>query len=314
MKGTKRNKRPMTIALLLSLGAACALFTLGLWSRPSLAADPIDNAKEEAAIQKNAEAFVAAFNKGDAKAVAAFFTPNGDMVDQEGHHFKGRKAIEELYQKFFSEVKGGKLYLRIESLRVAKADLALEDGESEVVQTEGPPLAGRYSVVWVKEDGKWFMESVREAHATPPNNTENLQDQAFLIGDWVEDVDKGGSSTMSYHWHESQNFILNHFDISMKDISVAGGTQIIGWDASVKKPRAWSFLFNGGFAETVWNKDGDNKWKLAINATQRDGTKITATNVFKKIDNDHFSIQFVDRKVDGKALPDDKEIKMKRVK
>ena len=45
----------------------------------------------------------------------------------------------------------------------------------------------------------------------------------------------------------------------------------------------------------------------------RDGVKVTATNVFTKIDDDHFSFQFKDRTRDGKAVPDDKPIKMKRV-
>ena len=36
------------------------------------AEQPKDKAKEEAALQKRAEAFVEAFNKGDPKAVAAF--------------------------------------------------------------------------------------------------------------------------------------------------------------------------------------------------------------------------------------------------
>jgi uncharacterized protein (TIGR02246 family) len=287
---------------------------VGLCGRTSLAAEPKDNAKEEAALHKNAEAFVAAFNKGDAKAVGEFFTKDADMVDQEGHHIKGRNAIETMYQKFFADAKGAKLYLRVESLKVARGDLALEDGESEVVHPDGPPVAGRYTVVWVKDDGKWMIESVREALAVPPNNTDNLGDIAFLVGDWASEGDKDHGSTASYRWDDDQNFIWNNFNINMKDISVAGGKQIIGWDASAKKPRAWSFLFNGGFAETVWNKDGDNKWKLTISGTQRDGSKVTATNLVKKIDDNHFTQQFVDRKVDGKPLPDDKEIKMKRVK
>ena len=63
-------------------------------------------AKEEAALQKNAEAFIEAFNKGDAKALAAFLTDDGDMVDQDGHQFKGRKAIEEDYEKLFADAEG----------------------------------------------------------------------------------------------------------------------------------------------------------------------------------------------------------------
>ena len=294
--------------------AALAL-AAGLSARPAPAAEPIDTAKEEAALQKNAEAFVEAFNKGDAKALAAFFTDDGDMIDQDGHQIKGRKAIEEVYTKFFADTKGAKLYIKITSMRVVRPDLALEDGLTEVVPADGgPPSAARYTVVHVKQDGEWRLESVREATAVPPNNTENLEGLAFLIGDWTEDVAKGGSARASYSWDANQNFILNTFDVTLKDVSVASGMQWIGWDAAAKKPRAWSFLFNGGFVESVWTKDGDNKWKIAVVARSRDGDKMTATNVLTKIDADHFSFQFTDRTKDGKPLPDDKPIKMKRVK
>jgi uncharacterized protein (TIGR02246 family) len=295
--------------------AAVAL-AVGLSARPASAADPKDLTKEEAALQKNAEAFVEAFNKGDAKALAAFFTEEGDMIDQDGHHIKGRKAIEETYSKLFAERKGDKLFITITSVRVARPDLALEDGLTEVVPADGgPPAAARYTVVHVKQDGKWYLESVREAMAVPPNNTEHLEGLDFLIGDWTDDGDnKGASAKASYEWDAHQNFILNTFDITMKDFSIAGGIQWIGWDAAAKKPRAWSFLFNGGFAEGVWTKDGEDKWKIAVTGTQRDGKKLTATNVFTKIDADHFSFQFIDRTLDGKALPDDKPVKMKRVK
>src|SRR5258708_23662779 len=79
------------------------------------AEQPKDAAKEEAALQKRAEAFVEVFNNGDAKALAAFLTRDGDMVDTEGNHLKGRKAIEEAYQKLFAKTKGAKLFIRITS-------------------------------------------------------------------------------------------------------------------------------------------------------------------------------------------------------
>ncbi len=287
----------------------------GLSARPASAAEPLDKAKEEAAIQKTAEEFVQAFNKGDAKALAAFFTKDADMIDQDGRQIKGRKAIEETYSKLFAGTKRSKLYIKITSLRVVRPDLALEDGLTEVVPADGgPPSSARYAVVHVKQDGEWRLESVREAVAVPPNNTDRMDSLSFLIGDWTEDADKGGSSKASYSWDANQNFILNTFDVTMKDVSVASGTQFIGWDAAAKKPRAWSFLFNGGFAEGVWNPDGVNKWKIAVTGITRDGVKVAATNVFTKIDDDHFSFQFIDRTKDGKPLPDDKVIKMKRVK
>jgi hypothetical protein len=192
--------------------------------------------------------------------------------------------------------------------------LALEDGLTEVVPAHGgPPSAARYSVVYVKHDGEWYLESVREAIAVPPTNAEQLEDLAFLVGDWEEDVEKGGGSTASYAWANQGNFLVNSFDLAMQDLPVAGGIQWIGWDQAEKKVRAWSFLFNGGFAEAVWNKDGDNKFKIAVHATMRDGKKASATNIFTKIDLDHFSFQLVDRKLDGKARPDEKPMKMRRV-
>lgn len=297
----------MSKLLLLGAMGLVLLFTSSAFPQPGKTAD-------EAALRKRAEAFVEAFNKGDAKAIAAFFTPDADLVDPEGRLIQGRKAIEETYQKFFSQEKGAKLYIRITSVRIAKADLAFEDGLTEVISAQGgPPSSARYSVVYVKQDGQWYLASVREAVAVPPNNVDRMQDLGFLIGNWVEDVDKGGSAKASYSWDGNQNFMLNTFDVAMKDIPVAGGVQWIGWDASINKPRAWSFLFNGGFAEAVWTKDGDNKWKIGVSGTQRDGKKITATNIFTRIDDNHFSFRFIDIKLDGKVLPDASLVKMKRV-
>ena len=48
---------------------------------------------QEAAIQKVAEGFVEAFHTGDAKAVAAFWAPDGDYVDLSGRVFNGRNAM-----------------------------------------------------------------------------------------------------------------------------------------------------------------------------------------------------------------------------
>jgi uncharacterized protein (TIGR02246 family) len=292
------------------------LATLGLAllsASSGWAASPAGTSPEEKALQKRAEAFVEAFNRGDARALASFWTPEGDLVDQDGRHLKGRKALEEAYRKSFAEAKGARLYIRITSRRVVRPDLALEDGLTEVVPRDGPPAAARYTVVYVKQDGEWYLESVREAAAVPPSNSDHLEDLAFLIGDWVEDKERGGSSRASYSWDENRNFILNTFDVTMQDVSVAGGTQWIGWDAVDKKPRAWSFFFNGGFAEGVWTREG-HKWKITVQGKSRDGKQVTATNIFTKIDDDHFSFQLIDRTVDGRRLPDDKEVKMKRVK
>src|SRR5262245_16965379 len=67
---------------------------------------------------QRAQEFIAAFNKGDAKAVAAFYTPDGDYVDQTGRQYKGRAALEKLYEKVFAERKGAKLNIIVTSTRM----------------------------------------------------------------------------------------------------------------------------------------------------------------------------------------------------
>src|SRR6202022_1659083 len=117
---------------------------------------------EEATLLKNAEAFVEAFHKGDAKALAAFWTAEGDYTDQRGRQFKGREAIEKTFRELFAENKGLKLRINIDSLRFPTADVAIEDGTTEVSPANGaPPSRARYSIVHVKKDGQWLIESVR---------------------------------------------------------------------------------------------------------------------------------------------------------
>src|SRR5215468_1775858 len=64
---------------------------------------------EDKDVKGRRAAFIAAFNKGDAKAVAAFYAPDATYVDQDGREYKGREAIEQLYEKTFAAHKGAKL-------------------------------------------------------------------------------------------------------------------------------------------------------------------------------------------------------------
>ena len=56
-----------------------------------------------AAIRAGSEAFVAAFNKHDAKGVAALWTKDGEYIDDSGRAITGRDAIEQDYAAFFTE-------------------------------------------------------------------------------------------------------------------------------------------------------------------------------------------------------------------
>jgi len=263
---------------------------------------------------KRAQAFVDAFNKGDAKAVAAFWTPDGDYIDEVGKQIKGRAAIEKLYEKVFAEQKGAKLTVTVTSSRMVGTDVLLEDGTSEVTPANGDPgTPARFSAVLVKKDGEWYFESVRESVASPPSNGEHLEDLAWLIGDWKGEADKGESGTASYSWAENQNFIVSEFATTLNGIPVVGGTQWIGWDAVDMRIRSWSFYSSGGFGEAAWTKDGGS-WVTKVTARTAAGKKVSATNTLTKVDADHLTSQISQLTVDGQQMPDPPAMKLKRVK
>ncbi len=77
------------------------------------------------AIAKHARAFIEAFHNGDAKALAAFWTPDGDLIDQTGRRLQGRAAIARSLAAQFAEHKGLKLRIESDSLRFVTPDVAV---------------------------------------------------------------------------------------------------------------------------------------------------------------------------------------------
>src|SRR5258708_39089694 len=73
-------------------------------SSGKLAAAGEDKGREadRAAIQKSGRDFTDAFNKGDAKAVAALWTEQGECHDADGIVTRGRAALEKAFTEFFT--------------------------------------------------------------------------------------------------------------------------------------------------------------------------------------------------------------------
>jgi uncharacterized protein (TIGR02246 family) len=295
----------------LAVGLFVAVVALPDCSR-ALAAD--GNAQDKAAIAKNAEAFVAAFHKGDAKALAAFWTPDGDYTTVTGRRLKGREEIERVYRQFFAEHKNLKVRIDSESLRFIAPDVAIEEGTSEVFSTDGgPPSRARFKNTHVKKQDQWFLSSVQDSVYTPPNNAEHLRGLQWIIGEWASQPDKGMVERVIWSWTANQNFIVGSFSTTFKSASMRGAKHWIGWDPATQRIRSWIFDDSGAFGEGAWSRDGD-KWSIKTTSVLQDGKKASATFVVTPIDADTISFQIKDRSVDGRALPDVKDLKLKRFK
>src|SRR5690349_19805935 len=132
---TTRNR------LVLGLGLAAVLAAGGFFASGRLPADAEERKAEEKGQQarERRAAFIAAFNKGDARAVASFWTPDATYVDQVGHEYKGREAIEQLYEKVFAARKGAKLAIHVTESKMVAPEVLLNDGITEVTPADGGP-------------------------------------------------------------------------------------------------------------------------------------------------------------------------------
>jgi uncharacterized protein (TIGR02246 family) len=279
--------------------------------RPSVAEELPARAKE-GTVKDRRDKFIAAFNRGDAKAVASFWAEDATYTDQVGNEHKGREAIEKLYAKVFAARKGAKLAIHSTSSKMLSPDVALNDGITEVTPADGGPgTLARFTAILVKKDSEWLLQSVRDSVAVPPSNAGHLEELEWLIGDWTGEA-KGESGTASFQWAENDNFIVSEFATTRNGIPVHGGTQWIGWDALDKQVRSWSFYSGGGFGEAVWTKNG-KLWSLETKARTADGKRVSATNIITRTGDDQMTWQMTKLTVDGKSLADPRPLRLKRV-
>ena len=302
MKTHQVNTAPQPLLLV--------LVSLSLCGIPGLRGAETDPRTAE--ITKTAGAFVEAFQKGDAKAVAAFWTLDGDYVDENSRVLKGRQAIEDAFAQLFNANKGLKVRIDIASVRFLGPDLAIEDGTYTVMAPDGSsPSRARYTNVLSKKNDQWLLSSVREAAYSEPSNYEHLKGLEWTIGEWRDEQSNGPVGRVSFEWAPGRNFIVAMRAVEFKDTTLDNGTEWIGWDPVAKQIHSWSFEADGGYGDSVWTKDG-TKWVIKTNAILSDGSKVSATHIVTPVDADTVTWQSKGQTVNGKPLPDSKEIKMKR--
>jgi uncharacterized protein (TIGR02246 family) len=261
-----------------------------------------DRSADEAAIRANIAQFVKAYNAGDAKAVAALFTPDGQAVDKDGDAAEGREAIAKTFADIFAEMPEKQLEVFVESIRFLGPDLAMEVGTTKETPAPGePPEYDRYTVLHVKRDGKWQMALARDEEGPSPSAHEQLQPLAWLVGEWVDD-DGSAVVVSSCRWSEDKNFLMQDFKLELNGRNAMNVSQRIGWDPLAKRIRSWVFDSEGGFGESLWTRDG-NDWIIKATGVRPDGTTASATNLLTRSGTDGYIWRSTDRIVADERQP-----------
>jgi uncharacterized protein (TIGR02246 family) len=272
------------------------------------AADPEPRATDEAAIRKSVEAYVAAFNQADAKALAAMWSPEAVYSNPvSGEEAVGREAIEAQFVAIFTETPGIKLAATTNSVEFVSPNVAIEKGVAQVTRQDQAAEESEYSAVYIKREGQWLLDRVTETEVPQVSTQyEHLKELEWMIGTWV-DQDEESQIITRCQWSQNQNFIIRFFSVNVRDQLQLSGLQIVGWDPQANKIRSWVFDSDGGFGDGMWVKK-DASWHVNSTGILPDGGKSTSVQIIRLVDDNTYTWQVVNREVDGELLPNVDEV------
>ena len=131
-----------------------------------------DPAAEEPALRKAVDDAEAAWNRADAKALAAAFRDDATYADAFGGVSRGRAEIDKRIAEVLSAWRGTRLALKVRKVRVLKADVALVESDAELTGWKKLPagfkadadqtLRMRLLDVFLKEAGIWRLAASYE--------------------------------------------------------------------------------------------------------------------------------------------------------
>ena len=263
--------------------------------------------EDTAAIQKASQSFLKAYIAGDAKAMAAHWTEKGEYYSEDGTVLRGRDAIEKAYREIFTKKAGlTDAEIDVTSIRFPSKGMAIEEGYFKVRVDKEPVTSSKYTVLHVREDGKWLMAVVREY----PSEGIQIRDLEWLIGAWET---KGGDTEVltKYEWWGEKSYIRVHITLKHKG-RTREGMQMIGKDSSTGVLRSWTFDAEGAFAEANWTRDG-KKWVQASTGVLEDGSVLAATNILTRLDDNTFTFQSVERTLNDEGIEDVPPVRIVRV-
>lgn len=285
---------------------ATAVACLGSLAMAAESAGP--RAADEAAIRAASQAYVAALAKGDAVALAAAWTPDGDIVDAAGNVLPGRATMS-----LEKGVASDRPQIRIHEtkLRFLSADAAIEDGVVEIVPQTGGPLTGRFSATWVRHEGGWKLAALREARGAELTGPAALADLEWMVGDWkvIDEhpaADRAAGEPVievSTKWNETKTFLNRVMTIThSKDAPPLRITQRIGWDPLSRSIRSWVFGSDGSYGEATWSRDGQS-WVAEARAVMPDGRQTSSLNIYSYDGKDRCAWRSVPTHIGGEHVP-----------
>lgn len=163
-------KRPLRCKLPPSLVIACVVCAALVVAGGTARAEEADQTAIRASISEQA----AAWNRHDARAYAALFTPDAEVVNVQGWWWRGRAEIESRLSRGFAYVfRESRLKITEVSVRLLQPGLAVAhvrwtmEGSRPPPGAPNPPVVGIMLEVLRKEGAYWQVQAFQNTNSLP---------------------------------------------------------------------------------------------------------------------------------------------------
>jgi uncharacterized protein (TIGR02246 family) len=263
----------------------------------------------EADLRTATAAYADAYNKRDYPALAAQWTERAELVEG-GARVAGRDAIVASIRGWLERHPQARLAVTVTDVDHVAGPLARVRGRLVFTKKPGDrPVESPFESLRVLEDGTWRIAESLVA----PSPAAALDDLAWLVGSWqATDAKEGTTVTLTYEKAVGGHALVGRTKIVPKQGTTIESLDVTHADRATGLVRSWLFDSTGARGEGVFSSDGTT-FNRALVGTPADGSGRTAwTQVIVPGGEGRFTLQSIDRTLNGEPLPDNPPLHFRR--
>ncbi len=287
------------------VGAACICGVNRL-----LAADPVADVRQAAA------AYVDAFKKGDAAALADQWTERAMLVEGDST-LEGREAIVATLLAWRKQHPDGSLAVEVEDIELVAEPLARVTGVIRFTPKPGAKtIASRFTSLRVREGTTWRLaESI-----VVPEHASALDELDWMIGTWKTTgvPAKDGSKNeveIVYEKPVGATTIVGRIRYQLAGRPAVSALEVIHADRETGLVRSWIFDSIGARAEGVIESDGTTLHKTMVGtpAEGAAGTVARWVQVIAPTGDGRCTVHSIERSIDDVTVADGEPLHFRKV-
>ena len=269
---------------------------------------PVDEA-----VRKAAAAYADAYNKRDFKALGEHWADNAELAEG-GARVVGRDQIVASIRGWLERHPQAKLAIQVGDIAMVSPSLARVRGTMLFTKRPGEkPVESRFESLRVREGDAWRLAESTVA----PNHAAALDDLGWLLGTWqATDAQDGTVVEATFEKVAGGYAILGRTKVKPKAGPAVESIDVIHADRAAGVVRSLILDSTGALAEGVFQADGTG-FNRVLSGTPADsmaGSRAEWVQVIMPGGDGRFTLQSIERSLDGRRMPDGAALNFKKIR